>query len=71
MFIEMLGERRARLLQQKEDIDAVLAEIDGVERECRRLNKKEARGRKLDAPRQRGRRTTGRAGLGRFRLTFT
>ena len=36
MFIEMLGERRARLLQQKDDIDAVLAEIDGVERECRR-----------------------------------
>ena len=36
MFIEMLGERRARLLQQKEDIDAVLAEIDGVERDCRR-----------------------------------
>jgi DNA-binding transcriptional MerR regulator len=35
-FVEMLGERRARLLQQKEDIDAVLAEIDGVERECRR-----------------------------------
>ena len=36
MFIEMLGERRARLMQQKEDIDAVLEEIDGVERECRR-----------------------------------
>ena len=35
-FVDMLGERRARLLQQKEDIDAVLAEIDGVERECRR-----------------------------------
>ena len=35
-FVDMLGERRARLLQQKEDIDAVLAEIDGIERECRR-----------------------------------
>jgi hypothetical protein len=36
MFIAMLGERRARLLQQREDIDAVLAEIDGIDRECRR-----------------------------------
>ena len=35
-FLVLLGERRARLLQQKEDIDATLAEIDGVERECRR-----------------------------------
>ena len=35
-FLALLEERRARLLQQKEDIDAVLAEIDGVERECRR-----------------------------------
>ena len=43
-FVEMLGERRARLLQQKEDIDAVLAEIDGVERDCRRRLKEEARG---------------------------
>ena len=44
MFIEMLGERRARLMQQKEDIDAVLEEIDGVERECRRRLKNEAQG---------------------------
>jgi DNA-binding transcriptional MerR regulator len=43
-FIDMLGERRARLLQQKEDIDAVLAEIDGVERDCRRRLKEETRG---------------------------
>ncbi len=42
-FIGMLGEQRARLLQQKEDIDAVLAEIDGVERDCRRRLKEEAR----------------------------
>lgn len=42
-FIEMLAERRARLLQQKEDIDAVLAEIDGVERDCRRRLREEAR----------------------------
>ena len=32
----MLGERKARLMQQKEDIDATLAEIEGLERECRR-----------------------------------
>ena len=30
-FLDLLAERRGRLLQQKEDIDAVLAEIDGVE----------------------------------------
>jgi DNA-binding transcriptional MerR regulator len=35
-FLTLLAERRARLLQQKEDIDATLAEIEGVERECRR-----------------------------------
>jgi DNA-binding transcriptional MerR regulator len=40
-FVDMLGERRARLLQQKEDIDAVLAEIEGVERDCRRRLKEE------------------------------
>jgi DNA-binding transcriptional MerR regulator len=40
-FLVILEERRARLLQQKEDIDAVLAEIDGVERECRRRLKEE------------------------------
>lgn len=43
MFVAMLGEKRARLLQQKEDIDAVLAEIAGVERECRRRLKEQAR----------------------------
>ena len=42
-FIDMLGERRARLLQQKEDIDAVLAEIEGVERDCRRRLREEGR----------------------------
>jgi DNA-binding transcriptional MerR regulator len=35
-FIALLGERRALLLQQKDDIDSVLGEIDGIERECRR-----------------------------------
>jgi DNA-binding transcriptional MerR regulator len=35
-FLTLLEDRRTRLLQQREDIDAVLAEIEGVERECRR-----------------------------------
>jgi DNA-binding transcriptional MerR regulator len=35
-FLDVLAERRARLVQQKEDIDATLAEIEGLERECRR-----------------------------------
>jgi DNA-binding transcriptional MerR regulator len=35
-FLTLLAERRALLLQQKEDIDIVLAEIGGIERECRR-----------------------------------
>ena len=43
-FVALLGERRARLLQQKEDIDAVLAEIAGIERECRRRLKEAATG---------------------------
>jgi DNA-binding transcriptional MerR regulator len=42
-FLDLLAERRGRLMQQKEDIDAVLAEIDGVERECRRRLKNETR----------------------------
>lgn len=42
MFIAMLGERRARLLQQQEDIGAVLAEIDGIERDCRRRLREES-----------------------------
>ena len=54
-FVDVLVDRRARLLQQKEDIDAVLAEIDGVERECRRRLKEEG------APRGRRRRRARRA----------
>ena len=42
-FLAMLAERRIRLLQQREDIEAVLAEIDGIERECRRRLKTETR----------------------------
>ena len=35
-FLQMLAERRAMLLQQREDIDVVLAEIEVLERDCRR-----------------------------------
>jgi DNA-binding transcriptional MerR regulator len=35
-FLVVLADRRARLLQQREDIDQMLAEIAEVERECRR-----------------------------------
>ena len=35
-FQQMLADRRAMLLQQREDIDAVLAEIGVLERDCRR-----------------------------------
>ena len=54
-FLDVLVDRRARLLQQQEDIDAVLAEIDGVERECRRRLKDEGapRRRRRDAARRR------------------
>ena len=38
----MLAERRAMLHQQREDIDAVLAEIAFIERDCRRRLKLEA-----------------------------
>ena len=41
-FLTLLAARRARLLQQKEDIDVVLAEIEGIERDCRRRLKDEA-----------------------------
>jgi DNA-binding transcriptional MerR regulator len=35
-FLQMLADRRAMLLQQREDIDAVLVEIGVLERDCRR-----------------------------------
>jgi len=41
-FLQMLADRRAMLLQQREDIDAVLAEIAVLERDCRRRLKPEA-----------------------------
>ncbi|HSV20398.1 MAG TPA: MerR family DNA-binding transcriptional regulator [Casimicrobiaceae bacterium] len=40
-FLALLEDRKTRLLQQKEDIDAVLAEIEGIERDCRRRLKDE------------------------------
>lgn len=40
-FVQMLADRRAMLLQQREDIDAVLAEIAILERDCRRRLKPE------------------------------
>ncbi len=43
-FLALLADRRTRLLQQREDIEIVLAEIDGIERECRRRLAAEARG---------------------------
>lgn len=44
-FLEVLALRRARLLQQREDIDAVLAEIEVVEHDCRlRLREEGDRG---------------------------
>jgi DNA-binding transcriptional MerR regulator len=36
-LLEVLGERRARLEQQREDIEAVLAEIGAFEQQCRSL----------------------------------
>lgn len=35
-FVQMLSDRRTMLQQQREDIDAVLAEIAILERDCRR-----------------------------------
>ena len=42
-FLALLAERRTRLLQQREDIEIVLAEIEGIERDCRRRLRAEAR----------------------------
>lgn len=36
-FLEILRKRRSALEQQREDIEAVLMEIDGFERQCREL----------------------------------
>ena len=44
-FLEILENRRALLLQQREDIDVVLAEVDGLLRQTRRLLERGRRGR--------------------------
>jgi DNA-binding transcriptional MerR regulator len=36
-LLEVLARQRAKLEQQREDIEAVLAELDGIERQCRDL----------------------------------
>jgi len=41
-FLTMLADRRAMLVQQREDIDAVLAEIAVIERDCRRRLKQDS-----------------------------
>lgn len=43
-FLEILENRRALLLQQREDIDVVLAEVDSLLRQTRRLLERERRG---------------------------
>ena len=42
-LVEVLANRRARLEQQREDIEAVLAEIDSIEQQCRDLLHKQPR----------------------------
>ncbi len=65
-FLQMLADRRAMLHQQREDIDAVLAEIAILERDCRRRLKQEA----LAAARPPGPRAREHAGRSDA-LTFT
>jgi len=36
-YLELLAERRAQLVQQREDIEAILGEIDAFESQCRKL----------------------------------
>jgi ABC-type transporter Mla subunit MlaD len=36
-LLEVLAVRRAKLEQQREDIEAVLAEVDAIEKQCRGL----------------------------------
>jgi DNA-binding transcriptional MerR regulator len=43
-FLEVLEKRRAALEQQREDVQAVLAEIADLEKQCRDLLAKRARG---------------------------
>src|SRR5438132_13178103 len=43
-FLEVLAERRAMLKQQQEDVAIVLAEIDALERQCRKRLRRGANG---------------------------
>jgi DNA-binding transcriptional MerR regulator len=43
-FVQVLAERRAMLKQQQEDIAVVLAEIESLERQCRRRLRQGANG---------------------------
>lgn len=47
-FLKVLAERRAALEQQREDIAAVLAEIDLLERQCSELLLRDPAGAKAD-----------------------
>src|SRR6185295_7078757 len=48
-FVEVLEHRRALLLQQREDIDAVVAEIDGLLRQSRRTLERGSRKSKAES----------------------
>lgn len=52
-YLELLAQRRAQLIQQREDIEAVLGEINAFESQCRRL---------LEEAEQRQHRTLARQG---------
>jgi DNA-binding transcriptional MerR regulator len=43
-FLKRLDERRAMIEQQREDIDVILREIDGLTRQCKKLLEKDRRG---------------------------
>lgn len=49
-YLDLLAERRALLQQQREDIEAVLREIDAFEAQCRSLLAQEARRGQQAAP---------------------
>jgi DNA-binding transcriptional MerR regulator len=49
-FLEVLADRRARLKQQQEDIAIVLAEIDALERQCRKRLRQVANGEANEDP---------------------
>ncbi len=48
-FVEILEARRSALLQQREDIDAVLADVDGLLRQTRKTLDRSRRSRAIDS----------------------